>query len=107
MSIEVAEFGEEEVRFRRNQEYKAMKEQDELFTFELKELDIQEQLAYLDIIVSTHIRVNEELVIQDAIPKTQLQEFDFAEYEQHLIGEIDKKDENTNRWKIEKLFKSY
>ncbi len=65
-----------------------MKEQDELPTFELEELDMQKQLANLDIIISTHIRFNQELVIQDMFSKTKLQEFDIAEYKQHLIGKI-------------------
>ncbi len=41
-SAEVAQFGEEEARLRRDQEREAMKEQDELPTSELEELDMQE-----------------------------------------------------------------
>ena len=48
-----------------------MKEQDKLPIFELEELDMQEQLANLDIIVFTHIHVNKKLVIQDTLPKTK------------------------------------
>ncbi len=56
-----------------------MKKQEELFTFELEMLDMQEQLAYPDIIVFSHIRINKELVIQDTLLKTKLHEFNFAE----------------------------
>lgn len=73
-----------------------MKKQDELLNSQLEELDIQEQLANPDIIVSTHIHVNKKLAIQDTLPKTNLQKFDITDYEQHLISEIDKKDRHTN-----------
>ena len=47
-----------------------MKEQDKLLAFEPEELNMQVPRANPDIIISTHIRVNKELVIQDTFLKT-------------------------------------
>ena len=79
-----------------------MKELDKLLTPEVKELNMQIQLPNPNIIVSTHIYVNKKLVIQNTLPKTKLQEFNIAEYENNLIGKINKSDGNANRWEIDK-----
>ncbi len=73
-----------------------MKEQDKLLAFEPEELNMQVPMANPDIIISTHIRVNKELVIQDTFLKTKLHEFNIAEYKQNFIGEIEKRDRQTN-----------
>jgi len=83
-------------------ERRIIREQSELPTSELEELDMEEKSANPDIIVATHIRVNKQLVIQDSLPKTQLNIFDIADYKHHLTREIEKRDGFTNGWEVEK-----
>lgn len=101
-SAEVAQFGEDEARRRRDEEVRVMREQDELPTSELEDLQTQDELANPNIIVATHIRVNKELLIQDSLAPVKLDTFDIAKYEQHVISEFKKKNGYSDGWELQK-----
>lgn len=90
---EVARYGEDEARRRREEDRAFMKEQAMLLTSELEDLQFEEKSANPDIIIGTLIRVNKSLFLQDTLAAVKLDDFEIADYETRLVGEIVRREE--------------
>ncbi|KAL9030459.1 MAG: hypothetical protein Q9196_001424 [Gyalolechia fulgens] len=87
---EIAQYGEEEARRRRAEEFDVRREADDDIATSEVEVQLEEEMAdHPDLHVQTDIRVDKRLMWQKAQKKTKLADFNVGEYEAMVQEHLD------------------